>query len=450
MLGSPVIACALNITAAFQISRIPRRPSCLRLHSVACLVDIQESTPRDVGVFDEWATQCGVQRVEGFQLIQTNEQDDDDDDVSVVTTQEIPANCPVLFVPNEMILSSNRVVQELGRLHDAEEHLRGMGVADQLREFYLMIKLLVEYEKGDESPWFPWLNALPRKFCNGVAMTSFCLECLTPLAAVLAMREQSNLMNIDVSSVPFLSEETKNNPNLVKWAFQIVCTRSFQASDGSPDLFQTKEGSSDLRIPPMADMFNHGSEAEVELRYDEQGNLYAQTTKNVPAGSALSMSYEDATNPSYLFMRYGFVDESAPATFCKIMMPPFVSQPLQDLGCAHNRMLFYKETGEVSQEVWDVLLYQLLGSVDDNSREEFYNAHMRGDNETKQNYHRHFWPQTSAKLLRHLDTFLKQVDDITAKAGKEDAMENPRLPLIMRHNNFVKAIFLKVRSRYFE
>ena len=97
----------------------------------------------------------------------------------------------------------------------------------------------------------------------------------------------------------------------------------------------------------MADMFNHhGSETEIELAYDESGNCYAQTIIDVPANSPLRMSYGDPANPSFLLARYGFLDESSPASFCKIL-PSSVSEEMKNLGYAHNRMLFYKDTGDV-------------------------------------------------------------------------------------------------------
>jgi len=382
---------------------------------------------------EEWAAACGVQRADGFQL--TSE---DGVDVSVMTTQDLAAESPVLFVPGEMILSSSRAVQEFGRLEAAEKLINGLNVSDQIRQFYLMLKILFEYEKGEESPWFPWLNSLPRYFSNGAAMTTFCYECLPPLVASLAMEERSNLMRMDVIKVPFLSEETKRNKDLIKWAFQIVYTRSFEVNDAPGD----------LRIVPMADMFNHGTDTEVALVYDDNGNCYARTTRDVPAGSPLRMSYGDPTNPSFLLARYGFVDESSPATFCKIMIPHINSQ-LKDIGYAHNRMLFYKDSGEVSEEVWDVLLFQILSSSNAARRREFYKAHINGDYETKQAFHQDFWPETSAKLKEHLDTFLRQLDELSAKVYGKNRNEHPRLPLIVKHNEFVRNTFLKVRDRYF-
>ena len=398
------------------------------------VVDIDENAPRDISTMDEWAMACGVQRAEGFQLTSQ-----DGIDIYAMTTEDLPANSPVLYVPNEMILTSNKAVQEFGRLEEAEIFLESLNASDQLRQYYLMLKILVEYEKGDESPWFPWLNSLPRYFSNGASMTTFCYECLPPLVRSLAMKERKNLMSFDVQKVPFLRDETKNNDDLIKWAFQVVYTRCFEANDGSDD----------LRIIPMADMFNHGTNPEIELTYDEEGNCYAQTTRDVPAGSPLCMSYGDPTNPSFLFARYGFLDETSPATFCKIMIPHENSQ-LRDMGYAHNRMLFYKDTGDASEEVFDVLLFQILSSSNVSKKRKFYEAHMDGDYNTKQAFHQQYWPETSAKLLDHLDTFISQLDELSSKAYDKDIKEHPRLPLIMKHNEFVRNTFLAVRNRYFE
>ena len=37
--------------------------------------------------------------------------------------------------------------------------LSSINADTELRQYYLMIKILVEYEKGAGSAWFPWLNS---------------------------------------------------------------------------------------------------------------------------------------------------------------------------------------------------------------------------------------------------------------------------------------------------
>ena len=77
--------------------------------------------------------------------------------------------------------------------------------------------------------------------------------------------------------------------------YQIVYTRSFEANDGSGD----------LRIVPIGDYFNHGSETNIAMGYDEEKNFHVQTS-DISAGMPLHMTYGDPTNPSFLFAIYGF------------------------------------------------------------------------------------------------------------------------------------------------
>jgi len=220
-----------------------------------------------------------------------------------------------------------------------------------------------------------------------------------------------------------------------------VYTRSFEAPDGSGDLC----------LYPIGDMFNHATEANVEYVYDEAGNCYVQTTTDVAAGP-LTMTYSDPTNPSYLLARYGFLDESSPASFCKLGVDWHISDELSNMGYSYSTLLFYKDTGEVSEQVWDVLLYKYLGETDVGRQQEFYQAHMSGDYETKQSFHECYYEQTREKLLEHIDEILGELDGLSQKSAYGGAVacdDHPRLPLILRHNDFVRATFMAVRSYYF-
>lgn len=462
LLGTVLIVTVSSIVSAFQ----PQQPwsttttTTTRLASMTIdtnaiqVVDVKEKTPREFGPLEEWAAMCGVQRVDGFQLTPTPINTDYANvgsrggvgnsgllDVSVMTTQDLPANSPVLFVPNTMILSALQTQQEeFGQIYDAEQLLLRLNEGQHIGQFYLMVKILKEYEAGANSPWFPWLNSLPRYFPNGSSMTHFCCtQCLPPLVGKLASKERVRFSKFfqALKHAHIIGDKVKRNRSIVKWAFNVVYTRSFLTPNG------------DYKIVPMADMFNHGTETEIQYTYDEQGNCVVYTTRDVPAGSPLRMSYSDPTNPSFLFARYGFLDETSPSTFCKIIIDK-PSQQLVDMGYDHSKMLFYKDTGEVSSQVWDVLLYQILGSIDPTQQQQFYQAHMTGDLTTKQSFHQHYYQQTHAALLNHVDTFLYQLDKLSTKAYKrmmgKKSSKHPRLPLILRHNNFVKETFLKVRS----
>ena len=398
-------------------------------------IDISEEAQRDVASFKEWASYGGIQTADGFQLV--GEELDGHLDVSAMTTQDIPAGSSVIYIPNDMILSSSKVIEEFGRLTEAEQLLNENGYASEIRQYYLMLKILVELEKGQDSPWFPYLNSLPRYFSNGASMTLFCYTCIPPLVASLCKEERARLNNLSVKRlVPFLSNEIKGDPKLWKWAYNVVYTRGFEANDA-------------FNICPMADYLNHGTETEVWMTYDDSGNCYAQALMDIPANSPLQMSYGDPTNPSLLLARYGFLDQSSPATFCKIL-PSHISQEMKNLGYAHDRMLFYKDTGEVSEEVWDILLYTALGETDPVIQQQFYQAHMNGDYATKQYIHEQYYPLSAAKLADHIDIFLDDLDGLERKGeygAKVAADDHPRLPLLLRHNQFVRNTFLTVRTK---
>ena len=119
-------------------------------------INIEETAHRDISSFEEWAYNYGIQRDPGFQLTT-----DDGYDYYAITTQDLAAGQPVLCVPEQLILSSNKAMAELrtNDMDQAEKILYSVNGESEIRQYYLMVKILVEYEKGEESPWFPWLNS---------------------------------------------------------------------------------------------------------------------------------------------------------------------------------------------------------------------------------------------------------------------------------------------------
>lgn len=133
---------------------------------LSAYIDINERAGRDVGAMDEWATMCEVQRAPGFQL--TTE---DGMDYSAMTTADIPEGSPILCVPGNMIISTSSVKAEYGPQSAAVDTLVRYGSGDQAGKFFLFLKIIAEYEQGDQSPYFPWLNSLPRLYFNAISMT---------------------------------------------------------------------------------------------------------------------------------------------------------------------------------------------------------------------------------------------------------------------------------------
>ena len=396
------------------------------------LISLNEDAQRDVSTFDDWAVNYGgVQKAEGFELTSF-----DGEDYYAATNQDIPQGSPVLFVPNQMMLSSSSVANEFGggALSQAENDLVKNNCEDLIPLFRLYIKVLVEYEKGEASPWYAWLNALPRMYNTGASMTYACFECLPPYAAWLAVSERTNCVNFQKVtrshySALSIHEKTASNVWRLKWAYNVATTRSI-------------ERNGELFIAPMADMFNHGAETDVEITNDEEGNCMVYASRDIPAGSPLHMSLGDPTNPSPIFAKYGFLDDSSPATFCKTM---HLRNEMEELGYDFSNLLFYKETGDISPEVYDVVLYSILAQ-DPNLKQGFYQACMDGDAGTKQDYLEQYYPNIIEALQEHVDGTLAELDRLSTKATSKDPATHPRVPVILQHNAFVKETFLRVKA----
>lgn len=391
-------------------------------------INLSSSVERDVYTMADWAAGYGVQQAEGVQLTSY-----DGKDYFPSATTDIPAGSPVMYVPGDLVFSSSKSVSEFGQsMTQCENQLVQAGLQERVPLFRVFFKVLAEYEKGENSAWYPWLNSLPRVYNTGASMTYACFDCLPPYAAYLALSERQNFVNFQkaVRNGPF-SEDILKNVTVLKWAYNVALTRSI-------------EWFGERVIAPMADMFNHGTETEVELSYDDNGDCYAYASRDVPSGSPLRISYGDPTDPTPLFAKYGFLDESSPGTFCKLMK---MREEMEALGYTYTNMLFYRDTGDISPEVYDVVLYHVMLKSDESLANGFYQACISGDEATKGQYHDQYWQYTKEQLQKHVDGTLRDLDRWSAKANSYDLNTHPRVPLILQHNSFVKETFMRVKSK---
>lgn len=406
--------------------------------------DVASPAPdRNVQEMQHWAFQrCGIQTSDGLDLMgsETDTASSTGIDYSIITNTDLPAGSPVVRVPAEIILSSNKAGQEFGMiLSDGEQQLANAGLAHQVPLFRLFVKILVEYEKGTQSPYYPWLESLPRRFNNGSSMSYACFDTLPPYAAWLSSNERTTYKNFHrvllTIGGDMISKKTKASKMIVLWAYNIATTRS-------------TEMNGEHLIAPLVDYFNHGGDPEAEISFDQDGSCMVYAIKDVSAGSPLRISYGDPRDPSPLFARYGFLDKTAPASFCKLMD---LHKEMEELGLSFVDLLFYKDTGDVSAEVYDLLLYDILSKDDDPSlRARFKDACLAGDAATKASFHQQYFTSTFGKLKAHVnDTLLELEKSKEVAEFWEDAprrSRHPRLPVIMAHNDFVRQTFERVKA----
>ena len=254
-----------------------------------------------------------------------------------------------------------------------------------------------------------------------------------PYAAELALQEKLRLGKFvnALNGVSFLSEESID---ATKFAYNVVFTRMMPMPNG------------DYCIAPMCDYFNHwGDISDASISFDEDGNCYAYSTRDVQAGEPLRICYNNPTNPSLLLAKYGFLDESSPATFCKYVISNSTEE-LFNMGYP-DRAVIYKD-GSISDEVWDILLYEELGKVSPEDQQAFYHACMTGDEVAKQSYHDagDNFVNIYSKLQKHVDYLVNELDELSENSWRKDIERHPRLPLLMRHNEYIRDGFEKVQQ----
>jgi SET domain len=393
---------------------------------------VDESTPRTYNNFAGWASHYGLNIGSAFQLSES------EGDWSVVAGTSANMGDELLHIPQMLILSSKRAQDEdfpeigsIGQFFDKK------GAKDLVAQFFLFLKVLKEYELGADSPYFAWLDAMPRKFSTAVCLDDFEMQCLPPFVGSLARLDRINFGTfkeaLQLVEPEYISQNTKADATAIKWAFNIVFTRCWSSRPG------------EVQIVPYADMFNHASTANVQVQYDAEGNCKVLLTKDVQQGEPLTLSYGTATNPSRFLATFGFLDQSPPATFCKIMTAR-PTKELVNLGYDFSRMVFYVEDGAIAEEVWDVILYSLLESRPE-ERSKFYNAHMTQDRQTKVMMQSQYLYETISALLRHVERTLAELAELADKMQAEGPNGHDHLAMIWYHNEFVKETFVKVKTR---
>ena len=89
-----------------------------------------------------------MQQSEGVQLTTY-----DGVDYFPMTQSDISAGSPVMFVPSDLIITSNKIAQEFPSLQQCENQLISAGLDDKIPLFRIFYKIIAEYEKGDQSQW---------------------------------------------------------------------------------------------------------------------------------------------------------------------------------------------------------------------------------------------------------------------------------------------------------
>ena len=78
-------------------------------YTLQSTIDIKENALRDIATVYDWAANYGIQTIPGFEL-----SSQDGYDYYATTSQDISAETPIVYVPNELILTGNKARVEFG------------------------------------------------------------------------------------------------------------------------------------------------------------------------------------------------------------------------------------------------------------------------------------------------------------------------------------------------
>lgn len=101
-------------------------------------------------------------------------------------------------------------------------------------------------------------------------------------------------------------------------------------------------------IAPMADLLNHSAEPNCEITFDMQGNCQVTAMYDIPAGSPLTISLGDPSNPTPIFAQYGFLPQDTSTIFCKAM---HLEKYINELGYDFKDLLIQTQSGEIAPKV---------------------------------------------------------------------------------------------------
>ena len=188
--------------------------------------------------------------------------------------------------------------------------------------------------------------------------------------------------------------------------------------------------------------FNHSSSPNVEVTFDNDGNCVVKALTNIPANSQLTVSYGSPTNPTPIFAKYGFLPNDCQTIFCKAL---HLEPVIKALDYNFNDLLIQTATGQIAPKVFDIFLMKILQDNDQNAADQFYVACKTNDENTKQQFHQQYMQYTAQAMRDHVDTILRDVDQLTRKAQSYDLNTHPRVPVIVAHNNLVSETFYQSR-----
>jgi len=379
------------------------------------------SSRRDVFALSKWAEEHGIVMHKSLQWKQYDSADDKDGNWGLELKEPVPRGTTLLQVPRNLVLDADRIRSEFKirdgaeRLQQALQQLGDFGIHEEV--FLIFLKLL-RCSKDRDSPWTPWIEALPKKFPE---FSSAEKECL-PFYAKYAADYQDKKFEAFCQASAKLGEYKGTDPReseTLKWACNAVGSRCWKTEPRNEDDVANTE------LVPVGDMFNHREPPNVAITHDEGCVNFVYKGDADENNKDLYITYGQPHNPHRFLVIFGFVPEDMPFVWSHLA---YADNPFS---VDASKMVFQTADGMIPKIVWDAVLYALLqpppGSTPAYTEEQ----------------HAKYKKFTSDVLSNHV---AKQLAELAELRQKIETTEGENMDMIRRHNEFLTSVFSKVQK----
>jgi histone-lysine N-methyltransferase SETD3 len=233
-------------------------------------------------------------------------------------TRPIASGELVASIPRALIMTGDDA-----RASDVGREIDASGATLEMSQSYLAA-WLIRQRRDPDSPWRPYVDALPRAFPRH---PSYLREPeLELLRGTLAAHRLARLRESLLRDHRALQQRVPGFERIpfveLQWARLAVVSRAFSWKVGGERL----EG-----LVPLADMLNHGAEPEVSWGHEGDADRFAMTaSRSIAPGEELRDSYGAKCN-SRFYVHYGFCLEDNPADEATLTFPAPVDRFRADL-----------------------------------------------------------------------------------------------------------------------
>lgn len=441
---------------------------------------LQLEQHRDMQPLSSWARSQGVVLADGIQLTE-----DTLGDWSLSTSKRFERGRAIMSVPSHLILSSD--VNDDSFLCNVYAWIVETGTQSQqdyLPEYMLVYKIIKEVYLGEFSPWYAWLQCLPRTFSTGLyldeleryqvermagkyirSQDSQYHDCLSLIQKLISSQGTNADDLIPTDFYQWMIEFPYNNnnddddedlsfDNLVRWAFTVVFTRSWRSPDRKH-----------AQIVPLGDLANHDSQlANLQPSFHQKdGAFQFYTTNDIDVVEPTSLgnlylSYGLSYAPARYLVLFGFCDVTA--AYIDAQLDFLEDDDSSDDNYSGmdggkwpttldpSQLVVSTTNGALSEDVWIAFLYKILQENDPEMipkiRKAFADEDDRDSGDMLLEQLLETWELKIAMEIEAYYQRLMETDFAPIIASEYDLAEHPNLSMIINYNLFIRDTYLNV------